>query len=186
MTGNRLSRILIAIVGVLLLALAARVYWQYSHDIRAARDRISSGSQVINTRCGPIEFAFAGNGPALLVIHGFAGGFDQGLEIGKPLIARGFRILATSRFGYLRTPVPADASNMAQVDAHACLLDALKLDRVAVLGASAGAPSAMQFCLRHVERCSALVLYVPLVYAPPGAERPKPSGVARFVRVRVE
>src|SRR5262249_61340482 len=105
---------------------------------------------------------------------------------GRPLIARVFRIIAPPRFGYLRTPVPADASNMAQVDAHACLLDALKLDRVAVLGASAGAPSAMQFCLRHVERCSALVLYVPLVYAPPGAERPKPSGVARFVRVRVE
>src|SRR5215471_12817558 len=109
MTRNRLSRILIAIVGVLLLALAARVYWQYSHDIHAARDRISSGSQVINTRCGPIEFAVAGNGPALLVIHGFAGGFDQGLELGQPLIARGFRIIAPSRFGYLRTPVPADA-----------------------------------------------------------------------------
>ena len=182
MTRHPVSRILIAIVGVLLLALAARVYWQYSRDIRAARARVSTGSQVIDTRCGPIEFAVAGNGPALLVIHGFAGGFDQGLEIGQPLIARCFRIIAPSRFGYLRTPLPADASQMAQADAHACLLDSLKLDRVAVLGVSAGAPSAMQLCLRHPERCSALVLYVPAVYAPPGAEQPKRSAGGRFLR----
>jgi 2-hydroxy-6-oxonona-2,4-dienedioate hydrolase len=46
-----------------------------------------------------------------------------------------------SRFGYLRTPLPADASAEAQAEAHACLLDALNIPRAAILGASAGAPS---------------------------------------------
>jgi 2-hydroxy-6-oxonona-2,4-dienedioate hydrolase len=71
-----------------------------------------------------------------------------------------------SRFGYLRTPLPGDASAAAQADAHACLLDALKISRAAVVGASAGAPSSMQFALSYPDRCSALILMVPAAYAP--------------------
>src|SRR5262249_35660184 len=76
------------------------------------------------------------------------------------------RVIAVSRFGYLRTPLRADASPAAQADAHACLLDALGIRRAAIVGASAGAPSSMQFALRHPERCAALVLLVPAAYAP--------------------
>ena len=61
---------------------------------------------------------------------------------------------------------------MAQADAHASLLDALQLEKVAVLGVSAGAPSAMQLCLRHPTRCTALVLAVPLVYSGVPADAP--------------
>jgi pimeloyl-ACP methyl ester carboxylesterase len=62
--------------------------------------------------------------------------------------------------------MPADGSPQAQADAHACLLDALGISRAAVVGGSAGAPSSMQFCLRHPRRCSALVLLVPAAFAP--------------------
>jgi 2-hydroxy-6-oxonona-2,4-dienedioate hydrolase len=89
------------------------------------------------------------------------------------LINSGFRIIAMSRFGYLRTPLPTDASASAQADAHACLLNALKIRRAAVVGASAGAPSSMQFALRHPDRCSAMVLLVPAAYVPrPGSAPP--------------
>lgn len=87
-----------------------------------------------------------------------------------------------SRFGYLRTPMPADPSPAAQADAHACLLDALKIERAAVVGVSAGAPSSMQFALRHPRRASALVLLVPLAFAPaPAAPPARPSAAARFM-----
>jgi 2-hydroxy-6-oxonona-2,4-dienedioate hydrolase len=72
-----------------------------------------------------------------------------------------------SRFGYLRTPMPADASAAAQADAHVCLLDALGIAQAAVVGGSAGAPSALQMAIRHPDRVSALVLLVPLAYKPP-------------------
>jgi pimeloyl-ACP methyl ester carboxylesterase len=62
--------------------------------------------------------------------------------------------------------LPADASAAAQADAHACLLDALGIRRAAIVGASAGAPSAIQFVLRHPDRSGALVLLVPAIYAP--------------------
>ncbi|MBZ5514980.1 MAG: alpha/beta hydrolase [Acidobacteriia bacterium] len=167
-TGN--GRVALTILGALLVVFVALTYSGYRRDLGAARVRVSSGSQVVNTACGSIEYADVGQGPPVLVVHGAGGGFDQGLEVAQPLIDRGLRVIAVSRFGYLRTPLPADASPIAQANAHACLLDVLKLERVAVIGGSAGAPSAMQLCLRHPERCTALVLLFPLAFAPGRAE----------------
>jgi pimeloyl-ACP methyl ester carboxylesterase len=144
----------------------------YRRDIRRARERISAGSRIVETPCGPVEYAFVGDGPPVLVVHGAGGGFDQGLEIASPLIRSGFRVIAMSRFGYLQTPLPVDASPTAQADAHACLLDALDIQRVAVVGASAGAPSCMQFALRHPARTAVLVLLVPAAYPSHIEQRP--------------
>lgn len=138
----------------------------YRKEIQAARKRVETGRQVIDSTNGPIEFAESGNGPAVLVIHGAGGGFDQGLDLGRTLLSENYRIIAPSRFGYLGTPLPADPCVEAQADAHLQLLDSLKLESVPVIGVSAGAPSVIQFCIRHPERCSALVLIVPLAYAP--------------------
>ncbi|HET7832021.1 MAG TPA: alpha/beta hydrolase [Gallionella sp.] len=160
------SELAVTIFILLLAALIARVYSRYQRDIRQACQRISVGSQVVETACGPIEYAIAGEGPPVLVVHGAGGGYDQGLDITEELVQKGFRVIAMSRFGYLRTPLPEDASATAQADAHACLLDALNITRAAVLGASAGAPSAVQFALRHPERTSALLLMVPAIWAP--------------------
>jgi pimeloyl-ACP methyl ester carboxylesterase len=130
-----------------------------------------------------IEYADTGTGSAVLAIHGAGGGFDQSLDLAKDFLDPGYRVIAPSRFGYLRTPLPADASPMAQADAHACLLDALKLQKVIVVGGSMGAPSAMQLCIRHPDRCSALVLLFPIAFAPPPTnELPsQPSALAQFL-----
>ncbi|HEY1774187.1 MAG TPA: alpha/beta hydrolase [Gammaproteobacteria bacterium] len=155
----------------------------YRHDLAAAQQRISSGSQVADTPCGPIEYAIRGEGPPVLVVHGAGGGFDQGLIIGAPLVKAGYRIIAVSRFGYLRTPLPQDASPPAQADAYVCLLDALGISRVVVLGASAGSPSSLQFALRHPDRVKALMLVVPMLFAPPaeGTTPAKHPGGETFV-----
>ena len=161
-------------VGAVALAAAGATlaYGLYRRDLDAARARLAGASEIAATRCGPIEYAAVGLGSPVLVVHGAGGGFDQGLSIfGARLTAHDHRIIAVSRFGYLRTPLPTDASAAAQADAHACLLDSLGIERAAVVGASAGAPSALQLALRHPERVSALVLMVPAAYAPrPGGE----------------
>jgi len=180
MAVRRNKRITLAIVGVLVAGFAVFVHSAYSREIQAARARVSSRSEIVNTPCGQIEYAVAGSGPAVLVIHGAGGGFDQGLDLGQILMDRGFRVVSVSRFGYLRTPMPAVASPEAQADAHACLLEALKIGRVAVIGGSAGAPSAMQLCLRHPEMCSALALLFPIAFAP-GRAQLKPPPFFMFV-----
>ena len=175
----KISRAIAVIGAGFVLVLVSAVWLAYQHDLRRERLRVAEGSQVIATRCGPIEFAAAGRGPAVLLVHGAGGGFDQGLGIARELAAHGYRAIAMSRFGYLRTPLPADASPAAQADAHACLLDALGIERAAIVGVSAGAPSSMQFALRHPQRTTGLALLVPLAYAP----RPEPelSSSARFM-----
>lgn len=171
-------RVMVSFLVVVLVA-AIVLYIPYRTDLGQARERVDSGSRIATTDCGPVEYATAGSGPAVLVIHGSGGGFDQGLLIAEPVLGQGFRAIAVSRFGYLRTPMPADASPAAQADAHACLLDALALDRVAVFGASAGAPSALELAIRHPGRVSALVLLVPAVYMPAadGAGADVPAGL---------
>lgn len=172
MTSTRFRNALLIVLGAIVAGLGAATYC-YQWDIQQARDRLASGSRIAQTPCGPIEYAAAGNGPPVLVVHGAGGGFDQGLDIGASLVEHGFRVIAMSRFGYLRTPQPTDASPAAQADAHACLLDTLGIGRVAVVGASAGAPSSMQLALRHPKRISALALLVPATYVPrPGGAAP--------------
>jgi pimeloyl-ACP methyl ester carboxylesterase len=61
------------------------------------------------------------------------------------------------------------------------LLDALKLQRVVVVGGSMGAPSAMQLCLRHPEHCAALILLFPIAFAPGTEPSPHPSRSSQFV-----
>ena len=172
---------LLAVFGAVAVA-AALVYAKYRSDLDAARARIATGSAVADTRCGPIEYAMVGEGPAVLLVHGMGGGFDQTLPAARDLAARGFRVVAPSRFGYLRTPQPADATPQAQADAYACLLDALRIPRAAIVAVSAGAPSSMQFALRHERRCAALVLLVPMAYSPELAARfAPPSARSRWL-----
>jgi 2-hydroxy-6-oxonona-2,4-dienedioate hydrolase len=182
------ARSFIALGMVLAAELAAAqpadvTYENYKRDLTLERTRVSLGSRIAQTPCGPIEYASVGEGPVLLLVHGAGGGYDQGLDFAQDFARLGFRVVTMSRFGYLGTPLPKDASPAAQADAHACLLDALKIERAAVIGASAGAPSTMQLALRHPQRVSAMLLLVPLAYTPdpsPGAPAALPPPV-RFV-----
>ncbi|HEY5755147.1 MAG TPA: alpha/beta fold hydrolase [Steroidobacter sp.] len=170
-----------AIAGAAVAGLFAGVgYRRYQRDLRAARLRVSAGSVLVDTQAGPIEYAQQGHGKPLLVVHGAGGGFDQGLLFARGLAERDFTVIAMSRFGYLRTPLPEDAAPQAQADAHASLLDALQIDKATIIGVSAGAPSAIQFAIRHRQRCSGLVLLVPMIWAPGDALRSvhKPARLA--------
>jgi 2-hydroxy-6-oxonona-2,4-dienedioate hydrolase len=170
MSPLRAVRSWIAGLLVVLVAVgAALIGWRFVVDIDAAQDRIGQGSRVIDTSCGPIEVQAAGAGVPLLAVHGSGGGFDQGMAFAAPLAKQGIRVIAMSRFGYLRTPMPPDATAETQADAYVCLLDALKIRTAAVMGGSAGSLSSLQMAIRHPERVSALILLVPLVWKPPTA-----------------
>ena len=132
------------------------------HEARKQADsRLFGQGTVIETSAGPLEYAVAGDGPPLMMIHGTGGGFDQGLLFASGLRRSGFRIVAPSRFGYLGSAFPDDASPVHQADTLVTLLDHLGIDRLPVAGGSAGALTAAEFALRHPDRCSHLVLIVP-------------------------
>ena len=154
--------------GVLSAAASAATfvaYARYRKDMRSIGDQVESGSTIAETIAGPIEYAEKGEGEPLLMIHGAGGGYDQGLLLARDF-ADGYRVIAPSRFGYLKTPVPQDSSPAAQADAHAALLDFLSISKCIVVGVSAGGPSAVELALRHPDKCSALVLVVPRTHDP--------------------
>jgi 2-hydroxy-6-oxonona-2,4-dienedioate hydrolase len=161
-----------AIIIALFTAACLACAWittRFHNDIKLASAKAAQGSVLIATRCGPIEYQEAGKGAPMLMVHGSGGGHDQGMAFAGSLASQGIRVLAVSRFGYLRTPMPADSSPEAQADAHVCLLDALGITTAAVVGGSAGGPSALQMAIRHPDRVNALALLVPLAYKPSSA-----------------
>jgi 2-hydroxy-6-oxonona-2,4-dienedioate hydrolase len=175
--------------GLLLLALALGVgtlALEFQRDLRAQHQRVQGGSRLLHTACGDIELADSGpaDAPALLLLHGSGGGFDQGLMLGNSLAPSGVRLIAPSRFGYLRSPLPDDPSGERQAYHLACLLDALGLPDAAVMGVSAGAVSALHFAVRHPQRTRALVLVVPAVYRPDPAV-PMPAWALRVLDAAV-
>ncbi|MFZ2101739.1 MAG: alpha/beta hydrolase [Oricola sp.] len=139
----------------------------FRREMDRARARVApSLGTVIQSRFGDLEYGEAGTGTPFLMIHGTGGGFDQGLAFADSLARAGFRVIAPSRFGYLRSAFPDDPSSENQADAFVDLLDALGIDKIAIAGGSAGALSAMQFAIRHPDRCAALLPIVPAAYAP--------------------
>lgn len=158
------------ILSTLALAGAAAVggaTFGYRRAMRKARASVAAArSRMVQTRHGPVEYAEAGSGATFLMLHGTGGGFDQGLRSAAALTALGHRVIAPSRFGYLRTPLPPEAGARKEAEAMVDLIDALGLDRIAVAGGSAGAIPALAFAGYFPERCAALFPIVPALAIP--------------------
>ena len=157
-------------LGILLflLAVGVGIVVTYARDLANARARLVGRSATLTLSSGTLEYAQAGKGEAILVVHGAAGGFDQALDMAGALAEHGYRLIAPSRFGYLRSSMPERATTAMQADAYVELLDHLGIAQVDVVSISAGAWSAMQLAIRHPDRVRALVLLVPADYLPPG------------------
>lgn len=179
------AALFLRIVSAAAATAGATAYFRYRREIAELRTQVRKGSRIAETPAGPVEYAEAGEGQPLLLIHGAGGGYDQGLMIGRDF-GEGFRIISPSRFGYLRTPVPADASPAAQADAHAALLDKLGIGRCIVAGVSAGGPSAIEFALRFPDRTQALLLIMPRTYDPAQSIGPDERLDSRLVLRMIE
>lgn len=166
------------------ITVVATVFLAFHRDMNVARAATLGRSQIVDSPWGPIEYADVGDGPPVLMIHGSGGGFDQGLAFSAPLARQGVRVIAPSRFGYLRSAMPNAATVEMQADALDWMMQRLEIERAVIIGGSAGALSATQLALRHPDRCRGLVLLVPAMYAPdrlPGANAAPDAGTQRTI-----
>lgn len=114
-------------------------------------------SILAETALGPVEYIDGGEGTPVLFVHGSPGGCDQGAVMGAFLQARGFRVIAVSRPGYLRTPLTdTNKEPDAQADLELALMDSLAVDRFAVMCWSGGGPSSYRLTVKHPDRVTAL------------------------------
>lgn len=106
-------------------------------------------------------------GRPVLSISGGATGRLQRHPVEDELVQAGVRQITYDRPGYgLSDALPGRAVADAAVDVEA-LLDALDLERVGVIGRSAGAPHALAVAALLPERCT--VIHALACVAPPGA-----------------
>lgn len=148
---------LFIIAGVLGAATSV-AYALFRRERQVILDRLRGRRQLYLTGRGVVEYAQVGQGPAVLIAHGTLGGYDQALAIAGLFDQNRFRLIAVSRAGYLGSGIPTGLTAAEQADSYAALLDGLGLEKAAIIGLSGGSPSALQFALRHPQRCSALVL----------------------------
>ena len=173
-----LSRRLLLGLGItagLLGVIGAVVWSELAAALRLHCARVHQGSQLMSSLFGQIEFATVGHGAPVLIVHGAGGGFDQVISAASRLIGAGYQIIAPSRFGYLCSSSPNDPSPGNQADAFAVLLDELHIQSVPVVGISAGALAALQFAVRHPDRCRSLTVIVPAASAVVPAQGPLPA-----------
>jgi len=119
---------------------------------------VTIAPRVIETAAGKAEFDLTeGEGAVVLTSHGGIGGVDQARIMLGWLDPACYRLLSVSRPGYLNTPLASGRRIEEQADLFAAVLDALGMEKAAVVTLSAGGPPGYLFAARHPDRISALV-----------------------------
>ncbi len=156
------QRMWVYIVGGVLLLAAGYLAVQgirCSIAVKESKERLAAyGAETAHLSYGDMTYVDAGEGAAILSVHGIFGGYDQAYDICRDFQSD-CRILAPSRFGYLGSDLLGDGTPAEQARAYAEFLDYLGIDKVYVLAASAGGSVAIRFALDYPERTAGLILY---------------------------
>jgi hypothetical protein len=98
----------------------------FAAEMRRARDRVAAvPSNTLTTRWGAVEFVDEGRGVPLLISHGVLGGHDNIRDLTDLWVGHDYRAIGPSRFGYLGSAMPDNATPADQADSYAALLDHL-------------------------------------------------------------
>jgi pimeloyl-ACP methyl ester carboxylesterase len=106
---------------------------------------------------GIIEYSLEGDGAPVLMLHG---GHSSCRETfgREALLKAGFAVLTPSRAGYGQSSVTVGKTATEAAESMVRLLDALQLDKVAVIAISAGGLTGLYLAATYPERVSKLVL----------------------------
>lgn len=117
-------------------------------------------SQMIAVNGYPLHMLTAGDGPPVLLLHGFAGSADDWRPTVELLGRSGYQAIAVDALGFGRSDKPGDAPYSFQLyaDLYAGLLDRLGLAQAALVGHSMGGKYAVATALLHPQRVSRLAL----------------------------
>lgn len=154
------AKVMIIVSGILLLLIVV-IAMKFNIALKKSLERFETyqnKTKTVETSYGKVTYIDEGKGEVILSFHGICGGYDQAYDTLSDKTDY-YRVIAPSRFGYPGSDVPENPSVDNQVETFVELLDSLKVDKVYVLGTSAGGASAIKFALLHPERTKGLILY---------------------------
>ena len=115
-----------------------------------------------------VNYKIAGNGPAILILHGWGRGSDSWVEVQTKLAQIGYKVVVPDlvRFGKSNPPLTVwgvdDYVGFIKVFA-----EKLNLDTFILLGHSFGGQIALKFALKHPGMLRGLILYAAAVIRKP-------------------
>jgi epoxide hydrolase A/B len=128
--------------------------------------------QMIKTNGNTLRTVVEGNGPLVILLHGFPQCWYLWRHQIDPLVAAGFQVAVPDQRGYGDSdkPSPIEAYNIVELTNDVVgLATALGQERFIVVGHDWGAPVAWHTALLHPERVRAVVgMSVPYVRGVPG------------------
>jgi len=106
-----------------------------------------------------VGYRMAGQGPAIVLIHGMAGSSLTWREV-MPLLARSYTVIAPDLLGHGESAKPVGDYSLG---AHASglrdlIVGALGIEKATLVGQSLGGGVAMQLAYQHPEMCERLVV----------------------------
>lgn len=107
-----------------------------------------------------LHIAESGNGPPLVLLHGFTGSAETWTPF-RPVFESAYRFIAIDQPGHGRSSSPADPSLYLVDrfgDALCRVFDSTRIDRAVLVGYSMGGRAALRFAVDHLDRVAGLVL----------------------------
>ena len=109
-----------------------------------------------------LRYREAGDGPAIVLVHGLGVSADYWWRNGPPLAASGHRVLAPDLPGFGRSRGPEDGLSVgAQARALLDWMDAVRVSSAVLVGHSLSCQSALELAAHHGDRVRGLVLAAP-------------------------
>jgi pimeloyl-ACP methyl ester carboxylesterase len=154
---------LIGLVAAIIAVLAANTIWVDSRT-RPAAPR--EGGKIIDTDVEPVNVRVEGQGPAILLLHGFGAAINWWDNV-APILAADHRVIRVDLIGHGGTAAPAVGYAITrQAQLAAALLDKLDVGHVTVVGHSMGGEVAVALAESSPERINHMIL----IDSPPTAD----------------
>jgi len=106
-----------------------------------------------------VNFKVAGEGPAILILHGWGGSSDSWLKVQEVLSGKGYQVFCPDIPGFGKSsPPPAPWSVSDYVDWAFSFSKSQKLNNFILLGHSFGGRAAVKFAVSFPEKLKSLIL----------------------------
>lgn len=120
--------------------------------------------KIAQTNHGLVEYRLEGKGPVVLVLNGGHTNCLSPFEHEKYFIKNGYSLLILTRPGYGNTPLSSGRKAEEFAMTITSLLDVLLIEKVIVIGISAGGKTALYFAKLYPKRVSSLILESAVTY----------------------
>lgn len=125
-----------------------------------------------------INYKIMGQGPTILILHGWGRGSDSYSDVIERIARAGYRVMVPDLPGFGKTDSPHEVWGVQEYsDCIVRFVHELGVQRFTLLGHSFGGQVALQFAVDHEDRLERLILYAAAVM------RRKPDLKKRMIRL---